>query len=176
LRRFTRHGNETWAYVWANFIDTHVIEYYGDRYENLKGKLGDGGDGSPSIMFHYEANVSAWDQIRVVYVPAPQGARYRYSDAIRILSSNGSVLFENAELTGLRWVKFAYWNGSECQRITAEEINFSLAKSYVIEMMLDYDEIWGPLAGFGVRVYQIIIVDQYFVPLLFCIQSEHAIS
>lgn len=170
MQRFTTmNHNETWAYTWANFIDTQVIQYYDDRFENLKGKIG-------SIRFHYEANVFAWDQIRVVYIPAPEGANI-YSDSIQILSLNGSVLLENAQYTGPRWgMKFAYRNDSEYQRITAEEINFSLSKSYVIEMTLDYDEIWGPLAAFYVRVYQIIIVDQYFVPFLFCIQSDQLIS
>lgn len=170
MQRFTTmNHNETWAYTWANFIDTQVIQYYDDRFENLKGKIG-------SIRFHYEANVFAWDQIRVVYIPAPEGANI-YSDSIQILSLNGSVLLENAQYTGPRWgMKFAYRNGSEYQRITAEEINFSLAKSYVIEMTLRYYENWGPLAGFFVEVYQIIIVDQYFMPSLFCIQSDQLIS
>jgi hypothetical protein len=175
LQRFTTmNHNETWAYTWANFIDTQVIEYYDDRFENLKGKIGD--IKPESIRFHYEANVFAWDQIRVVYIPAPEGGSI-YDDSIQILSPNGSVLLENAQYTGPRWgMKFAYGNGSEYQRITAEEINFSLAKSYVIEMTLRYDEIWGPLAAFFVKVYQIIIVDQYFMPLLFFIQSDQLIS
>jgi hypothetical protein len=170
LQRFsTMNHNETWAYTWANFIDTQVIEYYDDRFENLKGEAG-------GIKFRYEASVFTWDQIRVVYVPAPEGASM-YDDAIRILNLNGSVLLENAQYTGPRWgMEFAYGNGSEYQRIPAEEINFSLSKSYVIEMTLDYNEYWGPLAAFSVSVYQIIIVDQYFVPLLFCVQSTGTIS
>ena len=174
LQRFTTwNHDETWAYTWANFIDTQVIKYYDDRFENLKGRI----IGKPEgIKFRYEANVFTWDQIRVVYVPPPEGASI-YDDAIQVLSLNGSVLFGNAQYTGPRWgMKFAYWNDSECQRITAEEIDFSLSKSYVIEMTLNYDEVWGPLAGFLVGVYQIIIVDQDFSPFLFCVQSSQGIS
>ena len=29
----TRGHNDTWAYTWANFIDTHVIDYYNYRFE-----------------------------------------------------------------------------------------------------------------------------------------------
>lgn len=175
LQRFTAmNHNETWAYTWANFIDTQVTEYYDDRFENLKGKIGD--IKPKSIRFHYEADVFAWDQIRVIYIPAPEGGSI-YDDSIQILSANGSVLLENAQYTGPRWgMKFAYWNGSEYQRITAEDINFSLAKSYVIEMTLRYDEIWGPLAAFFAKVYQITIADQHFMPLLLCIQSDQLIS
>ena len=170
LQRFTTwNNNETWAYTWANFIDTQVIEYYSDRFENLKGK-------PERIKFHYEVNVSTWDQIRVVYVPAPEGANI-YDDAMQILSPNGSVLFENAKYTGPRWgMQFAHRNDSEYRSIVAEEINFSLSKSYVIEMTLTYNEIWGPLAAFYVKVYQIIIVDQNLVPSLYCVQSNQLIS
>lgn len=170
LQRFTTwNHNETWAYTWANFIDTQVIEYYDYRFESLRGK-------PRGIKFHYEANVSTWDQIRVVYVPAPEGANI-YDDAMQILSLNGSVLFENAKYTGPRWgMQFAHRNDSEYQRIVAEEINFSLSESYVIEMTLTYNEIWGPLAAFYVKVYQIIIVDQNLVPSLYCVQSDQLIS
>lgn len=170
LQRFKAWDhNETWEYTWANFIDTKVIEYYDDRYENLRGK-------PRGIKFHYQANVSTWDQIRVLYVPAPKGANI-YADAIQVLSPNGSVLFENAQYTGRIWgMRFAYRNDSEYQEIVAEEIDFSLSKSYVIEMTLSYDETWGPLAAFIVWVYQIIIVDQDFVPFLYCVQSVQGIS
>jgi hypothetical protein len=172
LQRFyTWNSNETWSYTWAYFIDTQVIEYYDDRFENLKERLR-----PRRIHFHYEANVSTWDQIQVVYVNAPEGGNI-YDDAIQVLSSNGSVLFENAQYTGPGWgMLFACRNDSEYQQITAEEIDFSLSRSYVIEMTLEYDETYGPLAAFFVDVYQIIIVDQDFVPFLFCVQSKHFIS
>lgn len=157
-------------YTWANFIDTNVIEYYDYRFENLKGK-------PERVEFNYVANVFTWSQIRVVYVPAPEGETNLDADAIQVLSINGSVLFENAQYTGARWgMLFAYRNDSEYKRIKAEGINFSLSKSYVIEMKLVYDETWGPLAGFGCQMYQIIILDQDFVPFLLCVQSDHFIS
>ena len=176
LQRFTTSNHDDiLAYTWANFVDTQAIEYYDDRFENLKGKHGD--IKPKAIRFHYEANVFTWDQIRVVYVPAPEGETNLDADAIKVLSLNGSVLFENAQYTGPGLgMKFAYRHDSEYQRITAEEIDFSLSKSYVIEMTLHYEEYWGPLAGFIVRVYQIVIVDQNFVPFLYCIQSEQYIS
>jgi len=171
LQRFTLgNHNETWPYTWANFIDNQVVEYYGYRFENLKGK--------PRIIeFNYTANVSTWDQIQVVYVPAPNGETNLDADAIQVLSINGSVLFENAQYTGAGWgMLFAYRNDSEYQRLKAEEINFSLSKGYVIEMTLVYVETWAPLAAFVSKVYQIIILDQNFVPFLLCVQSDKLIS
>lgn len=171
LQRFAIGGspNETWPYTWANFIDTQVIEYYDDRFENLKG--------TPKIIeFHYEANVSSWNQIRVIYVPALEGANI-HDDAIQVLSPDGLVLFENAKYTGPTWgMIFAYRNDSKYQEIMAEEIDFSLSKSYVIEMTLIYEETWAPLAAFYAEVYQIVIMDQDFAPILFCVQSNQLIS
>lgn len=164
-RFITSSHNDPLASTWANFIDTQVIEYCDNRYESLKGKLE--GRRPEGIRFQYEANVFTWNQTRVVYVPPPEGA-------IQVLSQNGSVLFQNAKYTAP--TEFAYRNDSEYQRITAEEINFSLSKSYVVEMKLLYDEAYGPLASFASKVYQIIIVDQDLIPFLFCIQSNEYIS
>jgi hypothetical protein len=168
LQRFeTWDNNKPWAYTWANFIDTQVIQYYDDRFENSKGKLGN--RRPEGIKFHYKANVSTWNQIRVVYIPAP--------DAIQVLSLNGSILFEKAVYSGrVTGMKFAYRNDSEYQMITAEEIDFSLSKSCVVEMILEYCEYWGPLAAFSVRVHQIVIVDQDFLPLLFGVQCSQGVS
>jgi len=154
---------DPWRKTWASFIDKQVIDYYNQRFESLKNER-------LSIIFHYEANVSTWDQIHVVYVPPPEGENI-YDDAIQISNSNGSILFENT-----LQARFAYRNDSQYQRITAEIINFSLAKSYVIEMKLVYDEIHAPLAAFFVDVHQIVIVDEDFVPFLFCVKYIHAIS
>jgi hypothetical protein len=152
----TRDHNDTWAYTWANFIDTQVIDYYNYRFEALKGRVLAKPEG---IRYHYQANVSTWDQVHVVY-----------DDAIQVLSRNGSVLWQNSHyVTSL--MKFAYRNASGYQRIAAEEINFSLSKSYVVEMTLEYDEMWGPLAGFVVGNYQIVVVDQDFAPFLCCVES-----
>jgi hypothetical protein len=171
VQRFTTwdDSNETWPYTWANLIDSQVIEYYDDRFESLKGT-------SQSIEFHYETNVYTWDQIHVVYIPAPTGGNI-HNDSIQVLSQNGSLLFENADFTGPTWgMQFAYRYNSEHQAIQANQIDFSFSKSYVIEMQLKYNEVWGSLAAFYADVYQIIIVDQNFVPRLLCVQSAKGIS
>lgn len=171
LKRFTQFGNSSgdWPYTWANFIDAGVIEYYDDRFENLKGTPKD-------IEFRYEANVYAWNQIRMVYVSPPENGSI-YDDSIRVLSINGSLLFRNANYTGPAWgMRFAYRNDSEYREIQAGEIDFSFSKSYVVVMKLEYSEVWGSLAAFYADVYQIIIVDQDFVSILLCVQSAKGIS
>lgn len=155
-------------YTWANFIDAEVIKYYDDRYENLKGKPED-------IDFRYEANVYAWDQFRI-HTPPRENEDY-YNDTIRVLSPNGTILFQNANFTGPNWgMKFTYRNGSSYQEIPAYEINLSFSNSYVVEMKMQYSEIYAPLAAFFSDNYQIIVLDQNFVPLLLCVQSKKIIS
>lgn len=171
LNKFTGSWdpNDTWPYTWANFIDAEVIEYYDDRFENLKGAPED-------TEFRYEADVYTWNQVRMVYVPPPENGS-RYDDSIRFVSLNGSLLFRNSDYTGPAWgMRFAYRNDSVYRRIQAGEIDFCFSKSYVVEMKLEYSEVWGPLAAFHADVYQIIIVDQDFVPLLLCVQSKKLIS
>ncbi len=164
VERFEGYTNSSdySQYTWANFIDAEVINYYDVRFESLKGKPKD-------MQFSYEANVYAWNQIGVVYVPD--------ADSIRVLSLNGTVLFENANYTGLSWgMRFAYRNDSGYREIQAGEINFSFSKSYVVEMKLLYSETYGSLAAFWSDVYEIIIVDERLEPLLLCVQSEKIIS
>jgi hypothetical protein len=161
------------SYTWANFIDAEVVQYYSERFDNLTGKAW---DKPKEIRLRYEANVFTWDQIRVVYIPAPEGTS-SYNSKIQIQSSNGSVLLENAPYHGPAWdMEFAQWNGSDHHRINASEIDFSLSKSYVVEMSLRYSETWGPLAAFIVDAYQLIIVDDHFVAVLLCVQSSQGIS
>ena len=161
------------AYTWANFIDAEVIQYYNDRFDNFTERIW---DKPQAIEFNYEAKVFTWDQIRVVYVPAPEGTSI-YNSKIQVQSLNGSVLLENAPYHGPAWgMEFVQWNGHEHQRINANETDFSLSKGYVVEMSLKYSETWGPLAAFVVDAYQIIVVDEGFVPLLLCIQAGQLIS
>jgi hypothetical protein len=160
ITRFTESG----TYTWASCIDNAVINYYDSRFENMKGK-------PEETEFHYEANVYAWSDIRVVM---PENAN---NDTIRVLSANGMVLFENADYTGPSWgMQFALRNGSEYQKIQPSEVNFTFSKSYVVEMKLRYSEVYAPLAAFYSDVYQIIVVDENYVPQLLCVQSENLIS
>jgi len=175
VERFSTYNhNETWPYTWANFIDTQVIKYYDNRYENLKARTDF--TRPEYIRFHYEANVHAWDQIHVVYVPAPEGASTS-AGSIQILSQNDSVLLKPPQYAGLSsGMKLAYGNDSEHQVIAGEEIDFSLTKSYVVEMTLTYDEFYNGLAAFFVEVYQIVVVNQSLMPLLFCVESVGVIA
>ncbi len=147
--------NETWA----NFIDTEVINYYNERFESLKGQ-------PRNMTFSYEANVYTWNQISVVYASN--------NHPVQILSSNGTVLLENADYTGVIFgMRFFCRNASGYQEIQTSQINFSFPISYVVEMKLKYYENYGWLTSFSSDVYQIIIVDEHFEPLFLCFSARN---
>jgi hypothetical protein len=156
-------------YTWANFIDAEVIKYYDNRFESLEGKPKD-------IEFSYEANVYAWNQIHIVNGSPPENGS-RYDDSITVSSPNGTILFKNADCTGPNWgMVFFYGNSSGYREIQAGTIDLEFSNCYVMEMKLKYSEVHGPLAAFISDVYEIIIVDKNFTPLLLCIQSIYAVS
>lgn len=146
-----------------------MIKYYDYRFESLKGT-------PQKIEFSYHATVSRCDQIRVIYIPAPENGN-RLDDAPQVIGSNGSILFKTPKYSGpARGIRFAYQNDSKYQEIPAEEINFTLPQAYIVEMTLQYNEVWGGLAVFYSKVYQVTIVDEDFGPFLLCVLSRELIS
>ena len=143
------------------FIDADAIQYYNDRFDNFTEKAW---DKPKSIRFSYEAKVFSWDQIHVVG-----------DSGIQVQSLNGSVLIEYAPSV-LGPVELAQWNGSDYKLIDASDINFSLPTSYVIEMTLENEEYFGPLAASMVHAHQLVIIDEHFVPVLLCISSWLAVA
>jgi hypothetical protein len=165
--RFTGLSNSNLSdyssYTYANFIDAVVIKYYDNRFESLKGKPRD-------MKFNYTANVQVWDKIHAVYVPAPENES-KYTAKVRILSSNGTIL---NEYTG--YARYAYSNASGIQEVQASAVDFEFSNCYVVEMRLEYSEIYGNVGAFFSDVNQTVIIDESYNPLFTCIQSSMAVS
>ncbi len=151
--------NDYSNYVWAQLVDSEVINYYDMRSSILKGNA--------SITYSYNATVHSWNQIHIAHVSMLDNA-----DSITVLSSNGTILFQNSG-----WVtNYAYYNGSWHQSINASEISFDLAKSYIIEMDLQYMETYAPLAAFYSHVIQTVIMDENYQPRLLATFNSNVIS
>jgi hypothetical protein len=150
-------------YTWASLIDSEVINYYDARSNSLKGNA--------SIAYNYTATVHSWGQISITHVPELVRANSDNA-SLRILGSNGTILFQNDG-----WAThYAYYDGSGYRPVNANDINFNLSKSYVVEMNLRYSETYGPLAGFFSRVIQTVIMDENCQPRLISIYSIGLIS
>jgi len=158
-------GKPNFASIWADFIDAKVIQYYNDRYDNFTQK---DWDKPRQIRFRYDANVSTWNQIHVVYVPTPED---HYNSKIQVQSINCSILLEN-----VGYMEYAHWNGSDHQKINASEIDFFIPKSYVVRMELEYFEYYGPLAASYLEINQLVIVDENLVAVLLGIESSKALA
>jgi hypothetical protein len=140
-----------------NFIDSKVINYYNNSYECAK----------EITHFFYDANVYTWNQTHAIYD--------KTGSSINVSSPNGSILFPSQGGWGVQ-IRYAYLNNSRYQEINADEIDFNFSNSYVVEMTLGYSQFPGPTAGYMVDVYQIVVVNEDFKPILLCVQSQERFS
>lgn len=146
-------------YVWAQLVDSKVINYYDMRSSILKGNA--------SITYSYNASVHSWNQIHIAHASLSDN-----TNSITVLSSNETILFQNSG-----WAtNYAYYNGSWNQPINASEISFDLAESYIIEMDLQYMETYAPLAAFYSHVIQTVILDENYQPRLLATFNSNVIS
>ena len=154
------------AYTGANFIDLEVINYYETRYDNLQGKAGP--KYPKGIEMTYEANATRYSDFRIYNSPAPEGVTWHNITIVRS-SPNGSVAFNSGNM------QFFYRNQSGFQ-VTEWEYDFSFSNCYVVEMQLMYSEYYAPLAAFFSHVYQIVVLDLNFVPVLVGVESGTAVA
>ena len=147
----------TGGYACANFIDSEVINYYNNSYERSH----------ETDHFSYSASVYSWNQTHAFYDNA--------TSSVCVSSPNGTIFFPSASGWGSQGL-YAYLNSSVYQEVSALEIDFSFPSCYVVEMNLGYSQFLGPTAGFMSNVYQIVIVNEDFEPVLLCVQSQQAVS
>ena len=160
------HPSTYLAYTGANFIDSEVINYYETRYDNLQGKAGP--KYPKGIEMTYEASVTSYSDFRIYNSPAPEGATW-HNITIVMSAPNGSVVFNSGN------IQFFYRNQSGYQ-MTEWEYDFNFSDCYVVEMKLVYSEYYAPLAAFFSDVYQIVVLDRNFVPVLVGVESGTAVA
>ncbi len=158
------HPGTYLSYTYANFIDSEVIKYYDARFSNLQGK------GSPKrIELTYEANVTKQPEFRIFNSPAPEGVTWHNTtiviiapdDSVRRLSS-GNMKFFYQNLSSYQMVEWGY--------------DFNFSDCYVVEMKLVYSEVYAPVAAFWSDVYQILVLDRNFMPVLLGLESQKVVA
>jgi hypothetical protein len=160
------HPGTYLSYTYANYIDSETINYYQTRYDNQQGK--EGSQYPKSIEFTYEANATKRSEFQIYNSPAPEGVSWHNTTII--ISTDGSVVRKDGAV-----MQFFYRNQSVYQT-TEWEYNFNFTDCYVVEMKLVYSEHYAPVAAFWSDVYQIVIFDRNFVPILIGIESGGAIA
>jgi hypothetical protein len=158
------HPGTYLTYTYANFIDSEVINYYEARYGNLQGK------GDPKqIELTYEANATKRSEFRIFNSPSPEGVTW-HNTTIVISQLDGSFYLRSSGQ-----MKIFYRNQSSFQ-MTEWGYDFNFSDCYVVEMKLVYSEIYAPLAAFWSDVYQIVVLDQNFVPVLLGVESQNIVA
>ncbi|MDR2700598.1 MAG: hypothetical protein LBC12_07375 [Nitrososphaerota archaeon] len=163
----------TYAYTWANFIDSEVIDYYQNRHDYQQKQKE-----SKNVTFTYDANVTHLEQLHVFNSP---GGNMTYQNEV-IPWHNNTVVFYDIDTTFLTTADFMthyahafYRNQSEYHQLQPEfDLNFS--NCYLVEMELKYGEYYAPLASFFVNIHQIVVFDQNLVPVWVGIRSTQGIS
>lgn len=162
LERF--RGSSDPEYVYTDFIDSEVINYYETRYDNLQGK------GYPKqIELTYEANVTKRSEFRIFNTPPPEGTSW-YNTTIVISAPDGSL-----KLKDPAHMQFFYQNQSG-YKMVERGYDFNFSDCYVVEMKFVYCETYGSLAAFYSIVDQIVVLDRDFLPVLVGVESQNAIA
>jgi hypothetical protein len=148
--------------TWANFIDSDVIDYYQNRYyyqqkqKDLKG-----------IIFTYNASVTYFEQLHIFSITKAE----QYTDYLGNIATwnNITTAFQSssetnpAKTTG-RLDNILHKNQTSFYKMQPEfDITFS--NCYLVEMDLNYNEVYGPLAAFWNNTQQIIVLDQNIEPI-----------
>ncbi len=157
------HPGTYLSHTGANFIDSEVINYYETRYQNQQGK-----EYPKQIELNYEANVSRYSNFRIYNSPAPEGVAW-HNITIVMSTPNGSLSFSSGHM------KFFYRNQSGYQ-MTEWEYDFNFSDCYVVQMKLLYSEFYAPWAGFFSNTYQIVVLDQNYLPVLVGLESGTAVA
>lgn len=158
------HPGTYLTYTQANFIDLAVINYYETRYDDMQGK------GSPrQIELTYEANVTKRSEFRIFNSPAPEGVNW-HNTTIVVSAPDGSLMRKDSA-----HMQFFYRNQSSYQ-MTEWAYDFNFSDCHVIEMKLEYSEIYASTAAFFVDIEQIVVLDGEFNPVLVGVESGMAVA
>ncbi len=150
------------AYTFANYIDSETLRYYQDRYDSLHGK------GSPSVIeYTYCANVSEYQSFRIYNSPVPEGAGWHNYTVVIVADDSVESNYEAL------WI---YTRNTTGYQLSEWEYDFSFSNCIVVDMTLEYSEVYAPLAAFLSGVHQIVVLDRDYSPLLIGIASSAVVA
>lgn len=175
MERFANGGGE----AWANFIDSDVINHYNTEYERLRDQKA-----RHNIHLMYKAKVYKIDDLNIIYTYTPETVLREYPNGDVEVTGDEYVLelYNNSEILVTIdedffpdiIAVFAGTNHSYYDQESIFQINFS--NVYLVHQYLHYSDAWGPLAGYGVRIHQIVIMDEKCQPLFVFIDNNQYIS
>jgi hypothetical protein len=156
------HTGTYLEYTSANFIDSEAVSYYETRYNSLQGK-----EYPKQIELNYMTNATRQSKFRIYNSPAPANVSW-HNNTVVLLASDGSVKREGS-------LELFFKNQSNYQKFEWD-YDFSFSNCYVVEMKLQYSEVYASLAAYFLEVNQIVILDQNFDLLLLGFKSGTAVA
>jgi len=150
---------------WANFIDLSIIDHYNSKYESLREQ-----DAKHNVDFIYKAEVYKIQELILKYDFIPVYEEY----SLKIYDANERIVNIRGEVLPNIIASFNETTFTLQNKEMDFKINFS--NVYLVNLELDYSDQWGPLAGYGVQIYQVVVLDMNFQPLFIFIDPEQWIS
>jgi hypothetical protein len=166
--RFQESSNpETYSdYVYANFIDSDVLDYYDVRYDVQERQIRL--QSPKGVTFTYQANATQFSEFQIYNSPAPDGVSWHNITIVKCTPS-GLTTYNSGNM------QFFYKNQSNYQ-LTQWGYNFNFTNCCVVEMKLRYSEYYAPVAAFISEVYQIVVLDQDLTPVLVGVECQNIIA
>lgn len=162
---------------WPNFIDRDVIENYNTSFYTDKDE-----EREANIYYSYQAWGKYYSQMNV---------ELRRNRSDLLIEVNGEYPISNTERYPAMYfdnvivgtIENGNWtiikNNEYFILDEAEDFRFELELigGYYVEMDLDYVDVWASLAGVFAHTRQIIILDEFFQPILILLSpSSHIVS
>jgi len=156
------HPKTYLAYTFANYIDSETLSYYQDRYDSLQGK------GSPSVIeYSYCPKVSEYQNFCIYNTPAPDGAGWHNYTVVTVADGSVECYSEASQI---------YTRNATGYQLSEWEYDFKFRDCIVVDMTLEYKEVYAPLAAFLSGVHQIVVLDRNYSPLLIAIAASQIVA
>jgi hypothetical protein len=143
------------AYVWPHIIDKEALDFYQNKINKLKNS-----NERVKVRFNYTAEVEQYSNLSVSY--GNLMGRIQCNEQKDIL---GFSVFPSLDSTHDHG---AIAVNSSMKVITLDNspVKVNMIRGYLITQEFYYSETYGPLAGYGGGVEQVIVLDQDYLPVL----------
>ena len=141
-------------YVWPSLIDKEALDFYENKINKLKKNI------EPVIAdFNYRVEVKESFRISISYDNNSRQVILNAKEySLEVFNSHDdkwdfhSAIYLDDELTTIS--------------NSTQSVHLNLSNGYIITQDFNYEEIYGPLAGFGGGAKQTIVLDEQYSPVL----------
>ncbi|UCE37958.1 MAG: hypothetical protein JSW00_01575 [Thermoplasmata archaeon] len=158
-------STEPTAYVWPRVFDKEALDFYKNKIEKLKNDPLI----SVRVNLNYKVEAKEYSEISITY--------YNHSYSVYI-NEDIYLIDISEDPSDVVFYKCAIFinNSLEIITINTTFAQMNLSNVYLIVQNFEYEETYGPLAAYGGRVKQTIVLDQNYLPKIILSRSSGWIS